>query len=1491
MKEIFAKRLPCLFALLFMLAGPSAVMAQLVADFTPSITSGCSPLAVSFTNTSTGTSGAAIYTWNFGNGNGITTTVKSNPVAATYFTGQNYTVTLTVQDGAQTSTKTAIITVYKSPTVNFSPDITTGCAPLAVNFNGVASPGDGTLTGYFWDFGDGNTLNTTSPNVSDNYAFPGTYSVSLTVTNSYGCTNTLKRTSLITVFPALVAAFSVDSTAICNLSQPVQFQDMSSGQGPLSYYWDFGDGASSTQADPLHQYAAKGSYDISLTVSNGYGCASTLKKPAFIQAANFKADFTTAMPLCTGNAIQFTNLSTPVPSGNPLWSFGDGGSGIGVNYVHTYSAPGNYSVTLYEQFGACPDTVTKNISVLTSPSLSPFIISKGVSCQSPMLVNFKDTSSAAVSWHWQFTGNPADTSNQQSPAFLYNNNGVYNPTLTISNVNGCKTTVSETINTAMPTATIHADTVLVPSAIYCSDVQATFTAVSQDTLASYFWSFGDGTTSTLANPTHLFTTPGTYTVTLNFTTIHGCTGTATPYTITVFAKPHASFTARDSLSCRSNQIEVFTNLDDSAMQYTWYYGDGSSDVNNNIYHTHLYTDSGSYTMMLVASTPGCKNDTAIITRYIMTAAIPTLTVANNCDSDRLNAALTVLPPGASEYIWNYGDGSPNDTNYVYVPVRNHEYPGAGVYTASVSAQFGSCLQNTGPVNVYILPKQHPVLSSAKDTICASSSLPYTISGLDTNYQSIANGSNTYYKIIGWQYDDGTMASVKTGTGFKISYSGNLSGLQQGKDSIRVIIQSKYFNCYDTSNYIPIHIAGPVAAFGAQDALCYHDPIIFSDSSKPTDGVPIIKWQWNYGDGNMDIRATGDTIQHLYAFPGTYTAKLTVTDSNGCVATAQLADTSLHIYGAKAAFTWSPLIITPGFPITFYNKTKANTGVSFYWHFASDGSTSTSADSLQHTFINIGSDTVMLIAYPNMPGACIDTLIQVLAIKNIGATFTYTTLYIDHANCPPMVANFVSNTLNTIGLHWDFGDGATADNNPNPNHTYLLPGKYVITLTGFGPNGITTTYKDSLTVKGPTGSLYSSLDQACIPAVDTLHTTSSYAGSYTWDFGDGTVITTQDTLAVHTYILPGLFTPALILTDSTGCQVTFRYNRQLLMDTLHADLGPPFVLCDTGSVRFYPQILSFVADSLGYPLTYHWDFGTGNSADTSNVVNPEFHFSQPGDFVTSLQVQSPIGCVAHAYDSVHIVPRFVMPLPPDTTICIGGNAMLRTSGAYTYSWSPSSSLNTDKGDSVIARPDSTTTYTVVGTDKYHCFLDTVHTKVTVNQLPTVSLPPEYAVLPGDVVSLEPTMSSDVVSWSWSPSQYLNCTDCASPMSTPLTPITYTLTVKTAIGCTSSTSVLVRLLCSERAVQMANAFSPNGDGNNDYFYPSGKGIKQVKKFQVYSRWGQLLFSKSDFPANDQRQGWDGRLNMVDQPSGTYVYMAEIECFTGETFLVKGTVELIR
>ena len=234
--------------------------------------------------------------------------------------------------------------------------------------------------------------------------------------------------------------------------------------------------------------------------------------------------------------------------------------------------------------------------------------------------------------------------------------------------------------------------------------------------------------------------------------------------------------------------------------------------------------------------------------------------------------------------------------------------------------------------------------------------------------------------------------------------------------------------------------GPVANFGDMDQLCYRAPIIFSDSSAPgANNAPIISWKWDFNDGNTVTKPTGDTIQHIYAFPGTYNPKLTVTDTNGCFNSFSKAVTQILVYGAKANFTWKPTSITPGFPIEFYNTSVKNTGVNYLWRFASDGSTSTSPDSLTHIFPNVGTDTVTLIALPTMPGACPDTLVQVLKIQNIAAPFIDSSYY-PYNNCPPLFVDFTSFPVNTTSLLWDFGDGGGGSTLQNPKaHPYYIPG--------------------------------------------------------------------------------------------------------------------------------------------------------------------------------------------------------------------------------------------------------------------------------------------------------------------------------------------------------------------------------------------------------------------------------------------------------------------
>ena len=299
------------------------------------------------------------------------------------------------------------------------------------------------------------------------------------------------------------------------------------------------------------------------------------------------------------------------------------------------------------------------------------------------------------------------------------------------------------------------------------------------------------------------------------------------------------------------------------------------------------------------------------------------------------------------------------------------------------------------------------------------------------------------------------------------------------------------------------------------------------------------------------------------------------------------------------------------------------------------------------------------------------------------------------------------------------------------------------------------------------------------------------------------------------------------------------------------------------------MLSFVADSLNYPLTYHWDFGTGNPGDTSNQSDPFLITCFPEIILRKYRCNLPSAVYRGPWIRFSLLPASRCSHQKIPSF-VSAHATLKAGGADGYVWSPAATLNENQGDSVVAHPAHHVLYCgwngsiplFSGYRKGYCFC-----RYTSGRF----IPPDMAVLPGTSVVIDSKVSDDVVSWNWTPPLYLSCTDCSAPTSIPQDPVTYTLTVTTAAGCRASSSVTIGILCSEKGVYMANAFSPNFDGNNDYFYPAGNGIRLVKSFQVYSRWGQLLFSKTDFPPNDKTFGWNGTLNGTPQPAGTYVYVS--------------------
>ncbi len=249
-----------IFLLLFFLLSVFSVRGQ-IADFSASVTSGCSPLVVDFTNMSTG---ATSFKWTFGNGDSSTYT---GGVSTSYLTPGTYTVKLIAYSASgASSVHTLTITVYSSPTVNFVASETGICPGEPVTFSSTGSAGVSGAVIYSWNFGDGSSGSSASP--THVFSTPGYKNITLSVTNSQGCVATLVKGAYIDVYTPPFADFYASPTYVCNPPDSTSFTSTTTGPGPMSYIWKFGDGSTSTATHPTHTYSLTGSYSVELIATD-----------------------------------------------------------------------------------------------------------------------------------------------------------------------------------------------------------------------------------------------------------------------------------------------------------------------------------------------------------------------------------------------------------------------------------------------------------------------------------------------------------------------------------------------------------------------------------------------------------------------------------------------------------------------------------------------------------------------------------------------------------------------------------------------------------------------------------------------------------------------------------------------------------------------------------------------------------------------------------------------------------------------------------------------------------------------------------------------------------------------------------------------------------------------------------------------------------------------------------------------------------------------
>lgn len=409
---------------------------------------------------------------------------------------------------------------YPQPVADFANN--TVCFSLATTFTDLSSTPVGSLIGWDWNFGDpgsGTTNTSTLNNPTHLFSGPGVYNVTLIITNSMGCKDTVTKS--VTILNLPVADFTFSN--VCD-GQTATFTDLSNLAGGTisSWSWNFGDGSTSTLQNPTHLYAGPGAYNVSLIVVGSNGCIDEVVKTIIIHP-NPVVDFS-YLNYCFNSLTQFTDLSTITdPFGTTLmnwaWDFGDGNTSTDRNPLHSYAGPGMYWVTLTVTSSVgCSTTISKYITVDAVPM--PVAINDTVCAGKQARVGVSGVPAFAtqVEWYYsQFGG---------SPFFI--GGGFDTPPINTTTIywvsmrdsSGCESYRIPVYAWTFPVELFNI--IVSPLQVEVPNAIVNFTTTADTDMVSFYWTFGDGFSSTLPNPVHQYEHDGVYTISLRCFDENGC---------------------------------------------------------------------------------------------------------------------------------------------------------------------------------------------------------------------------------------------------------------------------------------------------------------------------------------------------------------------------------------------------------------------------------------------------------------------------------------------------------------------------------------------------------------------------------------------------------------------------------------------------------------------------------------------------------------------------------------------------------------------------------------------------------------------------------------------------------------------------------------------------------------------------------------------------------------------------------------------------------
>ncbi len=861
----YGEKGPKLFFTGLIVTNPSGCMDTLLradtiyqpnAWFMPDIIDGCAPLTVMFADSSSSREPITSWTYVFGDGSTQTLTSYDEPLEHTFTEPGEYDVQLFIENAGGCVDTSYIITIEVGAPLplDFSVDQTEVCPGEEVLLTSLID--DPRIDA--WHFAtEGDRSSHCYLNDELQWAFTadtGPQEVTLTVEYN-GCQSTLTRDSLIQV-KGPIAAIDYEM----NCAQPNDFIFRDSSLSATSVQWDFGDGQTSNQPYPVHQYETTGDYTVILTAENNTSGCPASQDTVTVYVRNPRAIFDLPENTCKGDLLELNSAQSVDVNAHCWkgyeWFFTQNNRPITTQDTLVrvrFSQPGADSVSLVvEDINGCKDTSTQLINVYEVQAA--FTASTNFICpdvNNP--ITFTDLTVAdttIASWHWTF--GDGDTSNLQNPLYLYQGlTDGYTVILQVVDTLGCIGIAQDTITVYRPTTQIITQPA-VPN--ICLGQPVTISAPDFTDAGSFLlfdWDFGNGQQSSEQTNEIIYEMAGTYQVRLNYEEASsGCGGTLNRL-VNVQDYPVADFSSSvDSMPvvCYPANISFMNqSQSDFNLNYTWSFGNGQSASGAN---PAASFDKGTFEIRMIASTTyGCRDTAYSEVTLIGPEGDFSLDPNGICLGESVTLTLQDTVDVGS-YTWNFGDGQQEDNinpvshTYNFVPPS-----GQTVVTLVLEGANGECTYAVErPLNIVDVNADFEINSTLDSVFC--------IGVLQFNNQS--TGADLYQ----WDFDNGnTSVNPNPSDNFPV-----------GSYDIQLAIENTDLGCRDTIVKQITVIENPLINI-LPDTLCPGDTIQLQLDT-PFENATYF-WE---PSAFMD----DPTLANPLAFPPMSTVfSVTVTNDNGC----------------------------------------------------------------------------------------------------------------------------------------------------------------------------------------------------------------------------------------------------------------------------------------------------------------------------------------------------------------------------------------------------------------------------------------------------------------------------------------------------------------------------------------------------------------------------------------------------------------------------------